>query len=47
MLGAIDERDHGFGIRDLPIGSYHPPSALQGPFKELLQYHPARRWRSF
>ena len=34
--------DVDFGIRRLPMGSYHPPSALQGPFAALLQYHPRK-----
>lgn len=34
--------DAGFGIRDLPMGSHHPPSALQGPFGALLRHHPRK-----
>ena len=37
---AIDEVDYGFGIRSLPMGSYFPASALQGPFSALLRHHP-------
>lgn len=36
------EVDADFGIRRLPMGSYHPPSALRGPFAALLQYHPRK-----
>lgn len=37
----IDD-DADFGIRDLPMGSHHPPSALQGPFGALLRHHPSK-----
>ncbi len=42
MEWPIDEVDRGFGVRPPPIGSYHPPSALQGPFQALLVYHPGQ-----
>ncbi len=42
MGSPIDEVDYGFGIRDLPINSYRPPSALQGPFGALLRSHPQK-----
>ncbi len=41
--GVLGEVDAGFGIRDdLPMGSHHPPSALQGPFGMLLRHHPRK-----
>ena len=39
MGSPIGEVDYGFGVRDLPMGSYHTPSALQGPFGALLRHH--------
>lgn len=33
---------NAFGIRDLPMGSHDPPSALQGPFGALLRHHPRK-----
>lgn len=41
-MGWSIEVETDFGIRGLPMGSYHPPSALQGPFAALLQYHPRK-----
>ena len=41
-MGWSIEVDADFGIRSLSMGSYHPPSALQGPFAALLQYHPRK-----
>jgi len=41
-MGWSIEDDADFGIRGLSMGSYHPPSALQGPFAALLQYHPRK-----
>ena len=39
---VIDEVDRVFGVCDPPMGSYHPPSALQGPFSALLASHPRK-----
>ena len=42
-MGWSIEVDADFGIRrGLPMGSYHPPSALRGPFFALLRYHPRK-----
>ncbi len=37
--------NHRFGVRRLPIGSYNPPSAWQGPFLALLGCHPTKAVR--
>ena len=42
MESRIDEVDYGFGVHDLPMDSYHPASALQGPFSALLRSHPQK-----
>lgn len=42
MGSGIEEVDYVFGVRDLPMDSYHPPSALQGPFGALLAWHPRK-----
>ena len=42
MGSVIEEVDYVFGVRDLPMDSYHPPSALQGPFSALLANHPRK-----
>ena len=42
MGSAIGELDYAFGVRDLPMDSYDPPSALQGPFGALLKSHPGK-----
>ena len=39
---VIEDIDYVFGVRDLPMDSYHPPSALQGPFTALLAHHPRK-----
>lgn len=39
---VIDEFEYAFGVNELPVGSYFPPSALQGPFGALLRYHPQK-----
>ena len=39
---VIDEVDYVFGVRHLPMDSYQPPSALQGPFGVLLASHPGK-----
>ena len=42
MGSSLGEVDYGFGIRRAPVGSFFPPSALQGPFRVLLEEHPAK-----
>ena len=42
MGSGIDDLNYVFGMRDLPTDSYHPPSALQGPFSALLATHPRK-----
>ena len=40
MHGSLlDEIDYRFGVRRLPIVTYFPGSAIQGPFAVLLRYH--------
>ena len=39
MGSPREEVDYGFGVRGLPMGSYYPGSALQGPFGALLRSH--------
>lgn len=41
-MGWLLDIDADFGIRRPSPGSYHPPSALRGPFFALLQYHPRK-----
>ena len=39
---GLEEINYGFGVREVGIGSYHPASALQGPFGALLRCHPRK-----
>ena len=41
-MGWSIEVDADFGIRGLSMGSYHPPSALQGSYAALLRHHPRK-----